>query len=106
MATVSMPAGEGTSAWPLLLDGVSNSHKPDAMISLGESDQIQRVLGVIWNPETDLLGFRVTVPESIPDTRRDQLSAVASCYDPLGLASPLIVQAKIALREVCRLSWD
>ena len=31
---------------------------------------------------------------------------MASWYDPLGLASPLIVQAKIALREVCRLSWD
>jgi len=76
------------------------------IVSLGESDQMQRVLGVIWNPETDCFGFRVSVPGSIPDTRRAQLSAVASWYDPLGLASPLIVQAKIALWEVCRLSWD
>ena len=107
LETVDMPTGAsppGSAAVPS--DGDLSSHKLGAMISLGESDQMQRVLGVIWNPETDNLGFRVTVPESIPDTRRSQLSAVASWYDPLGLASPLIVQAKIALREVCRLSWD
>ena len=50
-------AGVNEEKAALPLDGVLNSHKPGAMISLGESDQIQRVLGVIWNPETDLLGF-------------------------------------------------
>lgn len=70
------------------------SGKPYGMVSLGESDLIHWVLGVIWNPETDPLGFRVTVPESIPDTRREQLSAVASWYDPLGVANPSSLRRK------------
>ena len=100
---VSTPAGAGTPA-ALSLDWASNSDKSGAMVLFDESNQMQRLLGVIWNSETDRLGFRVTVPEFIPDTRREQLSAVASWYDSLGMASPLIVQAKIAFREVSKLS--
>jgi hypothetical protein len=41
-----------------------------------------------------------------PITRRGILSVVSSVYDPLGLASPFILPAKILLQDLCRKSLD
>lgn len=43
-----------------------------------------------------------------PLTRRGILSIVSSIYDPLGFVSPLILKAKIILRDLCKkgLDWD
>ena len=50
------------------------------------------------------------VPQGIPDglTRRIVLSQVMGIYDPLGLLSPLVLQAKLLLRQTWqgKLSWD
>ena len=50
------------------------------------------------------------LPEGIPDSlsRRIVLQQVMSIYDPLGLLSPLVLQAKILLRRTweLQLAWD
>ena len=45
-------------------------------------------------------GFKVANHSEIQFTRVDLISRVASVFDPLGTASPLIVKAKIRLREL------
>ena len=67
----------------------------------------ERALGVSWFVETDKFGFKVFAKER-PFTRRGILSVVSSVYDPLGMAAPFILPAKLLLQDLCRkgLGWD
>ena len=67
---------------------------------------IERALGVKWCVNTDTFGFNVAVQQR-PHTRRGILSVISSVYDPLGLASPFTLPAKV-LQDLCRenLKWD
>jgi hypothetical protein len=58
------------------------------------------VLGLVWDTLTDSLGFRVENLEEFEFTRAGIASKVASIFDPLGTAAPLIVKAKIRLRSL------
>ena len=94
-------------------------------------NECSKVLGVVWNSKSDRLEFtaklnfslkhrkvrtqpdlcRSDVPDMIPAvlTKRMILSQVNSIYDPLGLASPFVVQAKLLLRKLNKennLDWD
>lgn len=89
----------------------------------------EKALGVVWNPSTDNFYFKVklnvtptskkgrpkqnqgtTTNASKTLTRRIILSQVNSVYDPLGLASPPTVRAKILMRRLWihnpKLEWD
>ena len=57
----------------------------------------QRSLGVYWNLETDTFSFRVS-DEDKPFTKRGVLSVINSLFDPLGIASPVIIKGKMLLR--------
>ena len=63
-----------------------------------------RALGVHWDVETDSFGFQISALTCKPTI----LSLVSSVYDPLGLAAPFVLSAKIILQEACRqdLGWD
>lgn len=66
----------------------------------------KKALGVQQNVEDDPFGFRgVTVKA---ETRRGILSYVASVYDPLGMAAPMVLPGKRFLQELCRIGhcWD
>ena len=92
----------------------------------------EKVLGIAWNPGKDCFHFEVKlnfspkkkkersgpdikreqIPREIPDllTKRMILSQVNSIYDPLGLAGPFTVRAKIMMRRLwgseTKLDWD
>ncbi|XP_045034626.1 uncharacterized protein LOC123475691 [Daphnia magna] len=61
------------------------------------SDEAEKLLGIFYEPSTDDLTFRVTGADEVEWTRAGLLSKVAAVYDPL---APLIVKAKIKLREL------
>ncbi len=67
----------------------------------------ERALGVSWFVESDTFGFKVNIKEK-PCTRREILSVVSSVYDPLGMAAPFVLLAKLLLQDLCRkgLDWD
>lgn len=89
----------------------------------------EKVLGIIWNPMKDYLCFEVKLdfsrkkhklrtetmnqlPNEIPEqlTKCIILSQVNSIYDPLGLAGPFTVRAKIMMRQRwasdVKIDWD
>ena len=90
----------------------------------------QQVLGLFYRATDDVIHFPAKinfsekrrnvpigpnlraeeVPLGIPDglTRRIVLSQVMGIYDPLGLLSPLVLQAKLLLRQTWqgKLGWD
>ena len=59
----------------------------------------QRSLGVHWDIEKDHFTFNVSLPEK-PFTRRGVLSTINSVYDPLGLASPVVLEGKLILQRL------
>ncbi|XP_057379646.1 uncharacterized protein LOC130701871 [Daphnia carinata] len=63
-------------------------------------DDSEKVLGVYWNPKMDTLKFRVNATDDIDFTPVGIASKVASLFDPQGMAAPVIVKAKIKLREL------
>ena len=68
---------------------------------------IERALGVSWDPNSDMLTFKV-VNKNVPETKRGILSMVSSIFDPMGLISSIIVKAKLLIQEIWRrtLGWD
>ena len=106
-----------------------DSDEPLALLGSGE---LGRVLGMGWDPKGDKFKIKVRVNLSVktrkgktgPDlkieeipsivhmklTKRLLLSFMNSCYEPLGLTSPITVQMKIAMRKLYRmdsqLGWD
>ena len=88
----------------------------DILCTLGEhqpfnldldSLPVERALGVLWNVEQDSLEMKV-VTKQLPPTKRGILKQIAAIYDPLGLAAPFVLRAKMILQELWRLQygWD
>ena len=78
---------------------------------MDSEDQIERVLGVQWNPGPDVLEFGLNSPISLTDvTKRTLLGFIMKLFDPLGLLTPITVKMKILMRKLwsCypRLQWD
>ena len=72
-----------------------------------------KVLGVQWDKHDDKLQiysekFAQDVQGKDKATKRSVLSAIAKMYDPIGIISPILVDAKILLQEICKMGigWD
>jgi len=63
----------------------------------------QKVLGVSWNPDSDLLIFEVTelarLAFNLHPTKRNVVSIIGKFYDPLGFLSPVISDSKYSSRS-------
>lgn len=118
VAQIQLEANYELRQWTSNSDAVMNAIAPGTSrpaISLDGSAKIERTLGVIWDPSTDEIGFNLSMtrlpPEAIDNrtpTKRETLRILMSLFDPLGLASPVTVQAKLILQEVWRrgTAWD
>ena len=75
-------------------------------LELGEEPQ-ERALGVRWDVQRDELSYNVNVKLS-KTTKRGILSTLSSIFDPLGLTSPFILQARFIMQDLCRkkVEWD
>ena len=67
----------------------------------------ERALGVKWCAEQDLLSIE-PVKSEFPNTKRGILSATSSVFDPLGIAAPYVIKAKLIIQEMWRrhIEWD
>ena len=65
----------------------------------------RRILGVLWDNEEDCFKFHVKLKDG-PFTRRGLLSALSSVFDPFGFLAPLILAAKLLLKDFCRRKYD
>ena len=69
------------------------------------SDDIVKVLGLLWNPVDDSVAInieRVVEASSCEPTKKNLLSLTASVWDPLGLVSPFLVKPKLMFQEICK----
>lgn len=72
----------------------------------------KKVLGTNWNYVTDQFLFKfqtnVESAQGLMPTKRNLLRVIASFYYAMGLISPIIVQMKILLQDICKADhhWD
>ena len=68
---------------------------------------LKRALGIHWDVERDTIDFVLSEREQ-PENRKGVLSSIATVYDPLGFASPLLLPGREINQELCKLklSWD
>ena len=111
-----------------------NSNRDDTKIPVVPSTATEKVLGVVWDPRQDHFKFtvksgfcpkrgtmriqKIITPTDVQRingnsdvmTKRIILSRVNSIYDPLGLAGPYTVRAKILMRRLwtneTEIDWD
>lgn len=71
-------------------------------------DDRVKILGITWNPALDKFQFEVTLPDSMPMTKRSILSVIAKFFDSLGWSTPVIIKAKVFLQNLwaVKLDWD
>lgn len=100
---------------------IISGHYENCNVNVIDSD-CEKILGLKWNPKKDIFSFTVKVnfsprmrkirsgpnldrdeidakfPEVL--TRRMILSQIASLYDPLGFAVPVLLQGKVLMRSM------
>ena len=66
-----------------------------------------KTLVLIWDASTDQFRMKIAIADH-PLTRRSLLSVLASVYDPLGIAGPYTLPAKILIQRLTKqdLGWD
>ncbi|XP_055585028.1 uncharacterized protein LOC129737888 [Uranotaenia lowii] len=81
-----------------------------------DGEKFERVLGMLWNPNTDELGFSTHMKNEVHDllqsgsrpTKRQVLRCVMSLFDPLGILAPFIIHGKVLIQDLWRsgINWD
>jgi Pao retrotransposon peptidase len=93
------------------------SNSPQLLNQLDEQHRVQiadhqtvKTLGLSWLPNSDffVISTGKKPAQDQPVTKRTVLSNIASLYDPLGLAGPIVVTAKLLLQNLWRkqIDWD
>jgi hypothetical protein len=85
-------------------------------ITPGADLPMERVLGLVWDPENDNFTFRLNFHKvkedissgSVTPTKREVLKLVMSIFDPLGFLSHFTMKAKVLLQSIWRseVGWD
>jgi hypothetical protein len=82
----------------------------DFHVQSSDSETFTKVLGIIWILEEDCISIPSIADLSCPCplTKRMMLSLVSKVYDPLGLASPLVISAKLMIQVLWQsgVGWD
>ena len=93
------------------------SNSEEVVLDIPESERAcqgaerttENVLGCPWNPLEDTLGIRVIKADNARHaTKRRVVSTVARLFDPLGMASPFTLQAKLLVQRLWSqgIGWD
>ena len=84
---------------PKVLSAFPSSDIDDDVFDLKNFTQTHRTLGIAWNFKLDVFSMQPNIPDR-PFTRRGLLSVVNSIFDPMGFASPVVLEGKLLQREI------
>ena len=100
--------------WHSTIATLEDQSQPDgyqtyAKEALGTTPLESKLLGLHWNKTVDTLAVNFEECKKTNElTKRGVLRAMAKVYDPLGIASPIMLNAKHIYRQICEEnhSWD
>ena len=85
-----------------ILDVIPEAERSQSfMINVLQGNTEERVLGVNWDIAEDSFCFDVKLPWKRHNKRR-VLATMNSLFDSLGFLTPVIVEAKLLYRKLCR----
>ena len=85
-----------------ILQTLSPAERSPKLVKLDLKDiPTERALGIIWDPQEDILQIKTINKDSML-TKRGLLSFIRSIYDPIGIISPLILEPKLIIQELWR----
>ncbi|XP_064614544.1 uncharacterized protein LOC135478202 [Liolophura sinensis] len=90
-------------------DTPTPNHPSESGKEINLNDQDVKTLGVVWNPETDVLKFAVKSLHPKKFTKRNILSKMSTLYDSSGVASCVTIKARVAMQDIWRnktYGWD
>ena len=93
-------------SWNSKSKSVREAAKTDQVL---DKDEFSKVLGMKWDANNDLISFpERLIPMSGVITKREVLQHTTRLYDPLGLLTPVTIQAKIIPQELWlkKFPWD
>ena len=67
-----------------------------------------KVLGMMWNPNTDMMNIICPNDEKMPTTKRSLLTTSAKLYDPQGMLSAFSILVRLLLQRLwsVQVNWD
>lgn len=95
-----------TSNSQTVLESIPPSHRLASVKEFDESDS-HKILGLNWLYSSDQFSLKVCKPADIC-TKRTILSCVARLWDVMGYVAPIILFAKLLIKELwlCDCDWD
>lgn len=95
-----------TSNSQVVLENLPDSHRSSVDFNV-DSNNTSKVLGLSWEPVSDNFFFTTSYVQE-KCTKRSILSLVARLFDVLGLVAPVILYAKLLIKELwlCNIDWD
>ena len=96
-------------------DGNNEANQPISdqdYTSLKGSNNIARVLGLLWNVQSDDFHFDPTellqYASNLPPTKRSVLKLSAKIFDSIGILAPFTISMKCLFQRLCidKLDWD
>lgn len=91
-----------------VLQSLEEPQQKEKQLTAGSDKDIEKVLGVFWNPTQDIILFKIS-PHIIKDiaacsanyvSKRQILKIIMTVYDPLGLIGNFMMYLKIILQEI------
>lgn len=95
----------------------SNNYEILRQLSLSSNEEVStvefemsrvKILGLTWQPNTDIFTFTSWPAPNRVITKRTVLSEISQLYDPLGFIAPVIIRAKIFIQDLrlIKIDWD
>ncbi|XP_062553177.1 uncharacterized protein LOC134218260 [Armigeres subalbatus] len=107
LKTAGFPIKKWASNVPEVLHGVPSEDLAVQPLHELQDEQAVSTLGLVWEPRTDALRFKVQLPPpAIVLTKRKVMSYIAQIFDPLGLVGPTIVVAKLFMQRLWALKHN
>ena len=89
-----------------ILKSVYPTERSPKIVNLDlENIPVERALGIIWDPQRDMLHIK-GVTKNVALTKRGLLSFISSIYDPVGLIAPVTLEPKLIIQDLWRRQID
>ncbi|XP_070855575.1 uncharacterized protein [Drosophila suzukii] len=83
-----------------LLDSIPLSNRCNQTSRSWDNSDTVKTLGMHWLPNQDCFTYKLQASIPTGSTKREILSSIARLFDPLGLIAPILISAKLILKEV------
>ncbi|XP_071654107.1 uncharacterized protein [Temnothorax longispinosus] len=92
---------------PRILEELPESNDDNSFLKI-DKEGAMKTLGLLWDAQSDVLQYSVSIEENSRVTKRLVLSQIAQIYDPLGLLGPVVIIAKCIMQSLWQIKtgWD